>query len=65
MPMKVTKPLVFVLFACLRSLVFSAEPKAPAQTPPNVILIYADDLGYGDLSCYGAKDIATPHIDAM
>lgn len=32
---------------------------------PNVIVILADDLGYGDLSCYGADDIATPSIDRM
>lgn len=32
---------------------------------PNVVLIYADDLGYGDLSCYGAKQIQTPHIDRL
>lgn len=32
---------------------------------PNIIVILADDLGYGDLACYGAKDIATPAIDRM
>ncbi|ONI45930.1 arylsulfatase [Candidatus Epulonipiscioides gigas] len=32
---------------------------------PNVIIIYADDLGYGDLSCYGAEDINTPNIDNL
>lgn len=32
---------------------------------PNVIIIYADDLGYGDLSCYGATQIQTPHIDKL
>jgi arylsulfatase A-like enzyme len=32
---------------------------------PNILLIYADDLGYGDLSCYGAKRINTPHSDRL
>jgi len=32
---------------------------------PNVILIFMDDLGYGDLSCYGALDIHTPNIDRL
>lgn len=32
---------------------------------PNVIIIYADDLGYGDVSCYGAKKVATPNIDRL
>ncbi|MEO5649849.1 MAG: arylsulfatase [Ginsengibacter sp.] len=36
-----------------------------AQQKPNVIYIYADDLGYGDLSCYGATKISTPHIDQL
>ena len=37
-------------------------PSAPG--PPNVVFIYADDLGYGDLGCYGGP-IRTPHLDAM
>ncbi len=32
---------------------------------PNIIFIFADDLGYGDLGCYGQKTIQTPNIDAM
>lgn len=32
---------------------------------PNVILIYADDLGYGDLECYGAKGVTTPNVNRL
>lgn len=37
----------------------------PSKSTPNVIIIYADDLGYGDLSCYGATKIQTPNIDKL
>lgn len=36
-----------------------------AERPPNVVLIVADDLGYADLGCFGAKDIRTPNIDRL
>ena len=36
-----------------------------SKAKPNVILIYADDLGYGDLGCYGAKGVETPNIDKL
>lgn len=39
--------------------------KGRAQEKPNIILIYTDDVGYGDLSCYGATKIATPNIDKL
>lgn len=32
---------------------------------PNIIYILADDLGYGDLSCYGQQHFTTPHLDKM
>jgi arylsulfatase A-like enzyme len=35
------------------------------NTPPNIIYILADDLGYGDLSCYGQKKFKTPNIDKL
>ena len=38
----------------------------PAQAnQPNIVLIFADDLGYGDLSCYGATKVQTPNIDQL
>ena len=33
--------------------------------PPNIIIFYADDLGYGDLGCYGARGVETPNIDSL
>ena len=42
-----------------------AASHAAAQTRPNVVLIYADDLGYGDVSAYGATRLTTPNIDRL
>lgn len=36
-----------------------------AQRHPNIVFIYADDMGYGDVGCYGAKAIKTPNLDRM
>lgn len=38
---------------------------ADAPRPPNLVLILADDLGYGDLGAYGQKEIQTPHLDRL
>lgn len=38
---------------------------ARAARPPNFVILLADDLGYGDLGCYGSKTIATPRIDRL
>lgn len=42
----------------------SAQDK-PNLATPNVVLIFADDLGYGDLGCYGATKVKTPNIDQL
>lgn len=43
---------------------FNLLSAAEAQLP-NIVLIYADDLGYGDVGCYGATKVQTPHIDKL
>lgn len=44
---------------------FAVVPQASAQDRPNIIFILADDLGYGDLSCYGQQKLSTPNIDKL
>lgn len=51
---------LFTLFAA-----FATFNEAHAAPKPNVIVIYADDLGYGDLACFGHPTIKTPHLDKM
>ena len=58
---------LLALFGCTLGVpVDSASPGSPAQALPNVVIIYADDLGYGDLSCYNpAAASETPNLDRM
>jgi arylsulfatase A-like enzyme len=52
------------LLACLLLSALTAVP-APAAEQPNIIILFADDLGYGELSCQGNPEIPTPHIDSI
>ena len=54
--------LIWIIF-CLGS--FQCETSKPNDDLPNVIFILADDLGYGDLSCYGQTKFSTPNIDQL
>ncbi len=61
--MRTNMPRLFWMLG-LALCVASPMPICLAETP-NVIVIMADDLGYGDLSCYGATSLETPHIDRL
>jgi len=46
-------------------LAFASTATAAAGQKPNLLVILADDLGYGDLGCYGAPDLQTPNLDRL
>ena len=42
-----------------------ASQLTAAERPPNIVFVLADDLGYGDLGCYGQAKFKTPHLDRL
>ena len=63
-PWRSTRGWAAVVLGIVVTLATRAAEGAVAH-PPNVVLIFADDLGFGDLGCYGRRDIRTPHLDRL
>jgi arylsulfatase A-like enzyme len=57
--------LIIVLVFASFFIASCSEKKIVSEKMPNIILIFADDLGYGYIGCYGAEGIKTPELDAL
>ncbi|HUG70749.1 MAG TPA: sulfatase-like hydrolase/transferase, partial [Pirellulaceae bacterium] len=49
----------------IASLAAVSQPASAADRPPNVVVIFIDDMGYGDIGPFGAEGYATPNLDRM
>ena len=59
------EPRVVTITILLALAAVNATAQTGVENRPNVVLIYADDLGYGDVSAYGARRLKTPNIDRL
>jgi hypothetical protein len=55
---------LFLILILLQN-VYHGHSQRLSQWKPNIIIIYLDDLGYGDVGCYGAKGVKTPNVDRL
>ena len=59
------QPVRVIILALAFSTVFQGCNQGQQEERPNVVIIYLDDLGYGDVGAYGATELETPHIDRL
>ena len=63
------KPFFNLLFIAIILIAISCSPKTENKTktdqPPNFVVVFIDDMGYGDVGCYGATGYTTPNLDKM
>jgi arylsulfatase A-like enzyme len=64
---KISAPILLIFAVLLNSSpsLAQVQQRAASNRPPNIIFIYVDDMGYGDIGCFGAKAIKTPNLDKM
>ncbi|MCC6511643.1 MAG: sulfatase-like hydrolase/transferase, partial [Pirellulaceae bacterium] len=54
-----------IVACCLSSPADAADVSKPKVDKPNIVVLFADDLGYADLNCFGGQSMVTPNLDAM
>src|SRR5687768_4340873 len=59
------EPTAMIRLIAALVVLFAVAGPATAAEKPNVLILYTDDMGYGELACYGGKRTPTPHIDAL
>lgn len=62
---KLSAILLVALMVTSASLIGQTDVRKPHRSKPNIVYIYADDLGYGELGAYGQQKIKTPNLDRM
>lgn len=64
--MRITSRLAALTFLFIAAMVgLRAGEASAAEPPPNILLLYIDNVGYGDLGCYGNAEVKTPRIDQL
>ncbi|WP_190810909.1 sulfatase [Flagellimonas sp. S3867] len=62
---RISSPIILILFLIFFGISVNSNAQTSSNDQPNFIIIFADDLGYGDLSVYGHPTINTPNLDRM
>ena len=63
--MKINTRLTLLTFVPLIAIACGGQVSPKKDTPPNIVVIYLDDLGYGDVGAYGATALKTPNMDRL